>query len=148
MLTAAVSASRPPGESRLTHLRLESLQSLLLTLLFLPVVGLRRTWDLRSYTGDALASLSGRLRAYGYRHVERFLSQVALTAGVEVLTPVYNWLILVFGEGTGKDGSSLIEVSVRRGNQRCISPFSETDSPKTRMSQNYAGVDRGNGKGP
>ena len=86
MLTTAVSDSRPPGESRLTHLRLESLQSLLLTLLFLPVVGLRRTWDLRSYTGDALASLSGRLRAYGYRHVERFLSQVAMTSGVEALT--------------------------------------------------------------
>lgn len=59
MLTTAVSASRPPGESRLTHLRLESLQSLLLTLLFLPVVGLRRTWDLRSYTGDALARFRG-----------------------------------------------------------------------------------------
>src|SRR5438876_7563250 len=62
MLTTAVSTSPPPGESRLTHLRLESLHSLLLTLLFLPVVGLRRTWVLRSYTGDALASLSGRLR--------------------------------------------------------------------------------------
>ena len=85
-LTTAVSASRPPGESRLTHLRLESLQSLLLTLLFLAVVGLRRTWDLRSYTGDALALLSGRLQAYGYRHVERFLSQVATTGGVEALT--------------------------------------------------------------
>jgi hypothetical protein len=85
-LTTAVSASRPPGESRLTHLRLASLQSLLLTLLFLAVVGLRRTWDLRSYTGDALALLSGRLRAYGYRHVERFLSQVATTGGVEALT--------------------------------------------------------------
>jgi hypothetical protein len=86
MLTTAVSTSPPPGESRLTHLRLESLHSFLLTLLFLPVVGLRRTWDLRSYTGDALASLSGRLRAYGYRHVERFLSQVAMTGGVEALT--------------------------------------------------------------
>jgi hypothetical protein len=30
---------------------------LVLTLLFLGVVGLRRTWDLRGYTGDALALL-------------------------------------------------------------------------------------------
>jgi len=35
---------------------------LVLTLLFLGVVGLRRTWDLRGYTGDALALLSGRKR--------------------------------------------------------------------------------------
>jgi hypothetical protein len=85
-LPTAVSAARPVGKSRLTHLRLESLQSLLLTLLFLGVVGLRRTWDLRSYTGDALALLTMRPRAYGYRHAERFLSQVASTGGVESLT--------------------------------------------------------------
>jgi hypothetical protein len=58
-----------------------------------------------------------------------------------MLTPMYNWVFLVFGEGTGKDGSSLLEVSVRRGNQRCLSPSSETDSPKTRKTHNYAGVD-------
>src|SRR3989442_390862 len=46
-----------------------------------------------------------------------------------------NRLILIFGEGTGKHSSSLFEVSVRRGNQRCISPASETDSPKTSMSR-------------
>ncbi len=85
-MTTAVSASRPPGESRLAHLRKARLQSLLLTLLFLAVGGLRRTWDLRSYTGDALALLTERPRAYGYRHVERFLSQVATTGGVEALT--------------------------------------------------------------
>lgn len=85
-MTTAVSASRPPGESRLSHLRLESLQSLLLTLLFLAVGGLRRTWDLRSYTGGVLAVLTQRPRAYGYRHVERFLSQVTTTGGVEALT--------------------------------------------------------------
>jgi hypothetical protein len=36
---------------------------LLLTLLFLAIAGLRRTWDLRSYTGDTLALLSGRQRS-------------------------------------------------------------------------------------
>jgi len=43
---------------------------LLLTLLFLGAVELRRTWDLRSYTGDGLALLTGRKRAYSYRYAE------------------------------------------------------------------------------
>src|SRR5436305_13741443 len=60
-----------------------------------------------------------------------------------LLTPMYNWVFPVFGEGTGKHGSSLFEVSVRRGNQRCLSPSSETDSPKTRKTQKYAAVDTG-----
>jgi hypothetical protein len=54
-----------------------TLRGLLLTLLFLQAVGLRRTWDLRSYTGQALALLTGRHRAYGYRHTERFLAELA-----------------------------------------------------------------------
>lgn len=59
---------------------------LVLTLLFLAAVGLRRSWDLRGYTGEALAVLTGRQQAYGYAHVERFLSQVAAVDGAEVLT--------------------------------------------------------------
>jgi hypothetical protein len=55
-------------------------------LLFLGAVGLYRTWDLRSYTSDGLARLSGRKRAYGYRYTEAFLSQVAHTGGAESLT--------------------------------------------------------------
>jgi hypothetical protein len=42
----------------------------MLTLLFLEAVGLRRTWDLRGYTGQALALLTGRRLVYGYRHIE------------------------------------------------------------------------------
>jgi hypothetical protein len=56
------------------------------TLLFLGVVGLHRPWDLRSYTGDALSVLTGRLRAYGYFHTERFLAQVAQAGGAETFT--------------------------------------------------------------
>lgn len=63
-----------------------TLQTLLLTLLFLAVAGLRRTRDLRSYTGDALALLTGRLWAYGYRHVERFLALIAQAGAAEPLT--------------------------------------------------------------
>jgi len=61
-------------------------QRLLLTLLFLGVVGLHRTWDLRGYTADGLALLTGRKRAYGYRYTEAFLSQVAHADGAERFT--------------------------------------------------------------
>ncbi len=61
-------------------------QRLLLTLLFLGAVGLHRTWDLRSYTGEGLARLSGRKRAYGYRYTEAFLSQIASAGCAESLT--------------------------------------------------------------
>lgn len=57
-----------------------------LTLLFLGVVGLRRTWDLRGYAGDGLALLTGRRRAYSYRHTERFLAALACGGGAEALT--------------------------------------------------------------
>ena len=50
---------------------------LLLTLLFLPVAGLARTWDLRSYTGTMLAVVTGRERAYSQRYTERFLARLA-----------------------------------------------------------------------
>ena len=59
---------------------------LLLTVLFLGAVGLPRTWDLRGYTADRLALLTGRTRAYGYRYTEMFLSQVARADGVERFT--------------------------------------------------------------
>lgn len=59
---------------------------LLLTLLFLGAVGLQRTWDLRSYTADGLALLTGRTRAYGYRYTKAFLSQIARADGAERFT--------------------------------------------------------------
>jgi hypothetical protein len=63
-----------------------TMRALLLTLLFLTVVGLRRTWDLRHYSGDALALLTGRVWAYGYRHVERFLAWLAGAGAADHLT--------------------------------------------------------------
>jgi hypothetical protein len=59
---------------------------LLLTLLFLGAVGLHRTWDLCSYTGDGLALLTGRKRAYSYRYTEAFLSQIAHAGCAESFT--------------------------------------------------------------
>ena len=58
-------------------LTLAVIERLVLTLLFLPVAGLARTWDLRTYTGTMLALLTGRGCAYSYAYVEEFLSHVA-----------------------------------------------------------------------
>lgn len=62
---------------RLAHNQPATLHCQLLTLLFLEAVGLQRTWDLRGYTGQALALLTGQHRAYGYRQTERFLAELA-----------------------------------------------------------------------
>jgi hypothetical protein len=82
----ALSSCVSHAPSRLAHLSASPRESLLQTLLFLGVVGLSRPWDLRSYTGDALGLLTGRSRAYGYFHTERFLADVARSNGAEALT--------------------------------------------------------------
>jgi hypothetical protein len=64
------------------------IERLVLTLLFLPVAGLARTWDLRSYTGTTLAVLTGRERAYSQRYTERFLARLAHAGAAEGLTAV------------------------------------------------------------
>ena len=84
--TGVLAALAPTLPSELSHTTSASRQPLLATLLLLGVVGLRRLWDLRGYAGDALALLTGRQRAYGYRHAERFLAQLAQTGGAERLT--------------------------------------------------------------
>ncbi len=78
---------------------------LLLTLLFLPVAGLARTWDLRSYSGTMLAILTGRERAYSQRYAERFLARLAYAEAAERLTEVmakWTWS-LWHAEQTGSD---------------------------------------------
>ncbi len=86
MLETALTSCTPTADSRLARISASSCRMLLFTLLFLGVVGLQRTWDLRGYTGDALALLTGRKRAYGYFHTERFLAEVAGSNGAERLT--------------------------------------------------------------
>lgn len=73
---------------RLTHNQPATLRSqmLTLTLLFLEAVGLQRPWDLRGYTSQALALLTGRRLAYGYRHTERFLTELASVGADAPLT--------------------------------------------------------------
>ena len=79
-------ATCTPISSRPCVLSGRTRSQLLLTLWLLGAVGLQRTSDLRSYTGDALGLLTGRERAYGYFHTERFLSQLARSGGAEHLT--------------------------------------------------------------
>lgn len=67
-------------------LNLAVIERLVLTLLFLPVAGLARTWDLRTYTGTMLALVSGRGCAYSYAYVEQFLSRLAHAGADESLT--------------------------------------------------------------
>ena len=83
--TAIGSGLTQTEEPRLSP-SLRSPRSLLLTLLFLNAVGLRRTRDLRGYTDGALGLLTGRRRAYGYWHTERFLTHLANAGGAEELT--------------------------------------------------------------
>ena len=71
---------------RLAHQQPLTLRCQLLTLLFLEAVGLRRPWDLRGYTGLALALLTGRHQALGYRHTERFLAELAEAGADDPLT--------------------------------------------------------------
>jgi len=68
------------SHQRLRHSRRKTRHQLLRTLLFMPVVKQFKPYDLRSYSGDALALLSGRKRAFGYIHTERFLSQLACSS--------------------------------------------------------------------
>jgi hypothetical protein len=84
LLTQLEQALPPPDPARLPLAGSAAVRRrLLLTLLFLGAVGLSRTWDLRGYTADGLALLTGRTQAYGYRYTEAFLSQVARADGAE-----------------------------------------------------------------
>jgi hypothetical protein len=76
-----------PRSSRLPN-GLTTGQRLLLTLLFLGAVELHRPWDLRSYTGDGLALLTARKRAYSYRYTEEFLARIAQAGSAECLTDI------------------------------------------------------------
>jgi hypothetical protein len=81
-LQGVASAGCPNG----LPLNLAVVERLVLTLLFLPVAGLARTWDLRTYTGTMLALLTGRGCAYSYAYVEQFLSRLAHAGADESLT--------------------------------------------------------------
>jgi len=91
----------PVGKSgsRLANSRPHSRQQLLLTLLFLGAVGLARPWELRSYSGDGLALLTGRRWAYGYVHTDRFLAELACAGADQPLSgAVAQWSYQLWGK--------------------------------------------------
>ncbi len=106
---SSVSQPSPP---RLFHPQ----RSLLLTLLFLPAVGLHRFWDLRSYTGRALALLAGRPQPYSYRHTERFLLQLSAAQADQALTEALaRWTASVWQVGErSREASSSFYVDGHR----------------------------------
>src|SRR6266566_4804715 len=108
--SSSVSRPSPP---RLFHPQ----RSLLLTLLFLPAVGLHRFWDLRSYTGRELALLTGRPHPYSYRHTERFLLTLATAQADQALTEALaRWTAAVWqgGERSREASSSSFYVDGHR----------------------------------
>ena len=88
-----------------------SQRSLLLTLLFLNAVGLRRTRDLRGYTAEALGLWTGRRKAYGYWHTERFLTHVAKAGGTEGLTNALGeWTAALWQEAREQEAACRIYI--------------------------------------
>ena len=81
-IQGVASAAGPNGLPR----NLAVVERLVLTLLFLPVAGRARTWDLRTSTGTLLALVTGRGCAYSYAYVEQFLSRLAHAGADERLT--------------------------------------------------------------
>src|SRR5215469_6639658 len=91
-LAAAIMEAADPRIPGLSPANSAIVARLVLTLLFLPVAGLARIWDLRSYTGTMLAVVTGRERAYSQRYTERFLARLAQAGVAERLTEVLaNW---------------------------------------------------------
>ncbi len=85
-------------------------ERLVRTLLFLPVAGLARIWDLRSYTGTMLARLSGRPRAYSQRYSERFLARLAHAGAAACLTEVmarWTWSLWQTEQPEARQSSAL-----------------------------------------
>jgi len=85
-LGTTIQGAASTGCRSLLPLNLAVVERLVLTLLFLPVAGLARTWDLRTYTGTLLALVTGRGCAYSYAYVEQFLSRLAHARADERLT--------------------------------------------------------------
>jgi hypothetical protein len=105
-------------------------RSLLLTLFFLPAVGLHRLWELRSYTGRELARFSGRPHPYSYRHTERFLLRLASARSRSSPDQSFGAMDGHLMAGRNKESRSLIAPFLRRWtSQSCL--HQDLDSPRT-----------------
>ena len=70
-LEAAIASCEPTTAQSLLSSASQCRRQLLLTLLFLPLGGLRRTHDLRSYTGNALAVVTAPTNSNCHRSLEK-----------------------------------------------------------------------------
>src|SRR6266568_5013791 len=114
-LETAIAPCEPTTARSLLSSSPRCLRQLLLTLLFFPLGNLHRTHDLRSYTGNVLAVLTGRSRAYGYCHTERFLSQLAKANGSEALTTALgSWTAHLWEEGLQEEAAPCFYVDGHR----------------------------------
>lgn len=106
-LLPALDAAVLRDDGSAAHPRTARARTLLLTLLFLNAAGLRRTWDLRGYAGDGLALLTGRGRAYGYRHAERFLAHLARAGTADPFTDALAaWTTTLWQPTSPADGAA------------------------------------------
>jgi len=132
--TGLMDALMPALPTEVSHTTTASRRVLLSTLVFLGVVRLRRLWELRSYTGDALGLLTGRRRAYGYRHAERFLADVADQGGAERLTDALaGWTVRLWRPLPDPGGERLaVGVALVRELRRHVpsAPALETADPR------------------
>ncbi len=123
----SVPGLNPPNPAVVTRL--------VLTLLFLPVAGLARTWDLRSYTGTMLAVLTGRERAYSQRYTERFLARLAHAGAAERLTKVvarWTWSLWQ-AEQADSDQPTALPVFYVDGHRKAV--YSDVLVPRGKVGQ-------------
>src|SRR5438128_6574102 len=114
-LETAIASCEPTTARSLLSSSPQCRRQLLLTLLFLPLGGLHRTHDLRSYSGNILAVVTGRSQAYGYCHTERFLSQLAKAKGAEALTTALaSWTAHLWEEGLQEETAPCLYIDGHR----------------------------------
>ena len=133
-LETAIASCEPTSTRSLLSSSPHCRRQLLLTLLFLPLRGLHRTHDLRGYTGDALAVVTGRHRAYGYCHTERFLSQLA--KGSEALTTALgSWTVHLWEEGLQDAGEETAPCVYIDGHRKPV--YSECLIPRGLIGRDF-----------
>jgi hypothetical protein len=114
-LETALASCEPTTARSLLSSSPQCRRQLLLTLLFLPLGGLHRTHDLRSYSGNVLAVVTGRAQAYGYCHTERFLSQLAKAKGAEALTTALgSWTADLWEAGSQEETARCLYIDGHR----------------------------------
>jgi hypothetical protein len=117
-LTRSLFAAAP--SLRLARLQPATLRRQLVTLLFLQAVGLRRTSDLCGYTVQDLALLTSRSLAYGYRHIERFLAELASVGADAPLTEALaRWTASLWEKGA-QGRENLVPVFYVDGHRKTV----------------------------